>query len=366
MGKNDRKDRSDEIRIVEDENPEEEVVRLDAPKRVVIEKKEALSEDRAMPHMMGEAEKVEEAKAKSIDPEQAWLDEAEEKDVRSVPMGWFVLLGLVLAGVLFWVVRQNMVADSSPEGVEAESTPIVEDGELPLSRIEEMEKKAKAKEHFEEMERVIAAFLGAKSVEERAKYVRDPERVLPLMEDYYSRHELQSFEYDGVEEYHVISLNNFPFLALSVGVKEGTDKPILIEDGKAGMKVDWEAVVCYQPTDVGSFIENKVTEPTDLRVYARRDLFYAFDFADEKKYACFQLSFRDSDHTIFGYVERGTPVYQEFQKMFRGGNMKQTSALILSVAFEPGSRAPRSVKIHDLVSRLWAYPPSIQKEDTKE
>ena len=138
MAKKDKNDRSDEIRVVADsESAEEEVVRLDAPKRAPIERKEAASEDRAMPYMMGDAREVEEAKAESVDPENAWLDEAEKKEVNAMPFGWFILLGVAIAGVVFWAVAQNASSSDQGGGGEAGKPMLKGTSDVPLGKMEE-------------------------------------------------------------------------------------------------------------------------------------------------------------------------------------------------------------------------------------
>lgn len=364
MAKNDKNDRSEEIRVVGDS--EEEVVRLDAPRRAPLERKEAASEDRAMPHMMGDAREVEEAKAEAVDPENEWLEEAAKKEGNALPFGWFVLLGITIAGVMFWAISQN--AASSETGESGGGASLSADGEtdLPLGRMEELDAIEKAEAHYEAMEGVVTGFFAAGTPEERARYVRDVDRVLPLMKDFYQRNQIETHQFKETLEYHVVSLENYAFIALKVGFEDGDPKPLLLEDSPEGLKVDWESYVCYQPVDIDRFSQERMVEPVEVRAYVKRDLFYAYDFADESKFACYQLTFRDSDVELFGYVERGTKLDREFRKLFpEGASGGLKNPLILSVSFVPGSRAPRSVKINDLLSRLWAYPSGSRDEAAK-
>jgi len=362
MAKNDKNDRSDEIRVVEDEETTEEFVRLDAPKRAPIERKEAASEDRAMPHMMGDAREIEEAKAEATDPEKAWLEEVGEKDVNAVPYGWFILLGLAIAGVVFWAVVQ-IASSRETDGVEGGRLPSLDGApDLPLGKVAELSEIEMAKAQYDAMEGVVSSFLAAETVEGRAKYMRDVGRVLPLMKDFYQRNPLETFKFDETLEYHIVSLENFAFVALKVSVVGGGAKPLLIEDSPEGWKVDWESFVCYQPIEVERFAEERIVEPVALRAYVQKDQFYAYDFADEAKFACYNLTFRGSDVDLFGYVERGTKLEEEFRKLFPANASSDIkNPLILSVSFIPGSRAPRSVKINELLSRLWAYPPGARE-----
>lgn len=364
MAKNDKNDRSEEIRVVGDS--EEEVVRLDAPRRAPLERKEAASEDRAMPHMMGDAREVEEAKAEAVDPENEWLEEAAKKEDNAIPFGWFVLLGIAIAGIMFWAISQN--ASSAGPDDSGGSASRSSDGEtgLPSGRMEELDAIDKAKAHYEAMEVVVTGFFAAETLEELAKYVRDVDRVLPLMKDFYQRHQIETYQFKETLQYHVVSLENYAFIALKVGFEDGDPQPLLLEDSPEGLKVDWESYVCYQPVEIDRFAQERMVDPVEVRAYVKKDLFYAYDFADESKFACYQLTFRGSDVELFGYVERGTKLESEFLKLFpEGAPDSLENPLILSVSFIPGSRAPRSVKINDLLSKLWAYPPGTRDAEPK-
>jgi len=352
----DREDRSDQIRVVDD-TVEEEVVRLEAPQRVPASKPEFKNETQVLSVAMGDAQKVQEIKAESYDPEKVWSQEIQEEKSKSFPFGLVVLIIAGLAGLLFWIANYDLIGAKPDE--EATKTVVQKKGQgaVPLTHEEELQRKEEALQHFTAMEELLRAFLKADSVEQRAQYVRDPQRVRPLMEDYYARNEFRCYEYQGVSEYHVVSVDHFPFIALKVDLLNEEPLPILIDDGPGGMKVDWESMVCYQPIEAELFIKQKVTDPTHFRVHVQRDMFYAYEFSDESQYACFKLTFRDSDQTLFGYVEKDTKLYKEFLKLFPEGNRALKNSLILSLAFDPGSRAPKSVRIHEILSHLWAYPP---------
>lgn len=362
MAKQDKKDRSDEVRIIGEES--DEVVRLDAPKWVPVERKVADSEEKALPHMMGEGVEKVESTVVPLDPETRWLEQAESRESKVIPVGWFVLLGLTIVGIFCWVVFQAPDQDEAMNetGVRAP------DG-VPVGKYETQVAVEEAARHYARTKELAAAFLEADTVSEKARFVRDQERVLPLMKDYYERNPLAQHTFEEILEYHIVSLRNFPFVALNLKVEGEENIPLLVEDGPQGLKVDWESYVCYQPMSFETLLEERLVEPLDFRVYARPDHFYAYEFADESRFDCYQLTTRDSETIIFGYVERGTKLEEEFRKIFStdsasGGAIK--SPLILSLSFLPGSKASRSVKIHEIRSLLWAYPPDSFQKKTSE
>lgn len=341
-----------EIRVVED-NPDE-VVRLDAPEPKPIEKigkKGKISAEAIVVQSKEEDERAE--KEILFDPEKEWHEGLEEKESTTVPMGWFVLLGLGLVGVVVWAALQSLTADHgddveivSPEGLFTDK---------PLGKLAEIEAQREAEKHFQDMEAVVGGFLAADTIEGKAKYVRHRERVLPLMKQFYKDHPLVVTEFSRTKEYRITSLDYRPFLALKAEDVEGEHYPILLEDTKEGILVDWESFVCYQPIPPEKYIREKPLEPVSMRIYATPDHFYAYEFADESEYACYKLSFRNSEEWLYGFVKRGGVLDQKFRVTFPESIKKVHQPLILKLRFLEGSRAPRSVLIEELESKLWAF-----------
>lgn len=342
-----KRTRDDEIRVIE-ETPEE-VVRLDAPKRGPVEKKGKI----AVEAMVTQSSDKEE-KERHFDPEKEWIDELQEKESATVPMGWFVVLGVGLIGVVIWAAFQILSSGTKDDSVEITNP----EGLLtnkPLEKISEIEAQRVAEEHFKNMEMVVSSFLSADSIEGKAKYVRHRERVLPLMKEFYQDHPLKVAEFKRTVEYRILALEYRPFLALKIKDKEGEFHPILVEDTSEGILVDWESFVCFQPVSPDSYIEERPLEPVSMRVYATPDHFHAYEFSDESEFACYQLKFRNSKEILYGFVKRGGVLDQKFRTVFSEVREKGLQPLILKLRFLEGSRAPRSVLIEEMESRLWAF-----------
>ena len=361
----DRENAYDGIRIVED-SEEEEVVRLDVPEAGTLTMREPSKEKMVMPNMMGETDLDEVPEI--LGPESEWLVAAEAKEVTIVPMGWFVLLFAGLGGVLIWAFFQGRG--------EVEGT--VEAGPLPntmidqeaydrlgqsVFRYDEAKLMEDAARDYNEMEVILRGFLSAKTVEERRKYVRHPDRVKPLMLDHYRRFPIQSYQYKEVSEYTTIPLKKKPFVALNVRVAEGKNFPILLENVEKGYLVDWESFVSYQPIAFEDYLKKRPTIPIDLRVYGSFDDFYAYEFPEEDGYLCVRMTAKHTDEVIFGYVKKGTTIASEMKKHLEAPpGRPRTQPFILRVRFLPESRAPRSVVIDKIVSTFWAYPTNPDQE----
>ena len=364
MADQENEKKKDQVRVVENLGVSgEDVVRLDAPKRGPMGKKGKISSVSLLSPPTEERGKKEEV-ARPFDPEGEWIEELEAKEQKTVPMGWFVLLGAILLGILGWVFVQSVT--SSDE--EQESAEISADGG-PLGKAAEIEAKKVAETHFKETENVLTGFLGAETLEEKLKYVRHPARVRALMEDYYERNELKPIQFKQIVEYQMFPLGNYPFLALKIELENGIEEAVLVEDSEDGQLVDWESFVCYQEISIDEYVARRPTRSVTLRAYVSEDYFHSYDFESAEKYASYLLRFRHSEEIMNAYVERGTELEQKFRKMFPKDSQKRTEPLILKVRFVEGGKSPRSVLVEDLVSIKWAYaedPAGVASQDNSQ
>ena len=354
MDDQEKKKGEDNVRIVDDGL--KEVIRLDSPKRVKLEKKGEVAAEKIEAKHRNEIEVVPEEEVRVFDPEEGWKEEGETGEVKVVPMGWFYLLGAGLLGVFCWVCVQNVSSSTAAEdripvfGASSENG----EGEL-LGKAAEAQATQDAEAHFVNTERVVAGFLKAATIDERLKFVRHPARVKPFMESYYARNDFKPIFFKQISTYQIFPLENRPFLALTVKDMDGEAYPILLEDGDDGVLVDWESFVCFQPVELADYIDARSTAPTVLRAYVTPDYYHSGDFESRDEYASYRLSFRGSELRLNGYVKRGAELDQRFRKLFSDGPTQMVKPLIVTVRFLEGGKSPRSVLIEDLNSTLWSF-----------
>ena len=369
------------LRVIEDEpelkevqeEPEEEkeVLRLDkssAPAADPAKKVEARKDRDFLNTMLAETAED------FIDPEDQdaqWIREAAASKVRAVPFGWFILLILVFGGVLLWAGIQMWSSgdQSSGRNLKDQASERIVSAELSdfINPAAEDFQRKEAEERYLKMERAVNDYLRAELLEEKLKYVRHRERVTPLMKDYYSRREIAVREYESISEYHIVSLDNHPFVAIRVELQDDDSVALLLEEKGDEFKIDWESEVAYQHIPLEDFRKNRPDEAIDFRFYVKPDRFYAYEFRDEEQWRCYKLTARDSDEHFFGYVRRGSLLEEEMDKVTGYDSRKATKLvpLILRVTFPPAGRGERSVEIKKIVSSRWAYstnPTNIEKD----
>ncbi len=204
-------------------------------------------------------------------------------------------------------------------------------------------------------EEAVERYLSSESVEERALYVRDVGRVLPLMREYYQLRPV-------IPE--VLS-NRFVFYkAESLGEKmwlakiDGRGYLYIEKQDNGEYLVDWEADVAYQVNDWGRFIANKTSQAVEFRVnveYAQLNGVHAFEFSKYNTYRCFRITVPGEEQYLWGYTKIGTATDRSLISYCSLAKGKEVSMpVILDLRYPENSISARYVHIDRLVMRGWS------------
>jgi len=110
-------------------------------------------------------------------------------------------------------------------------------------------------------------FVEAASIEDRAMFVRDPGRVLPLMRDYYVKrgHPLPTMS--NISGGRSVTIGHRVMVFFEVESFSGPVYPVAVGWEEGGFAVDWESLEAYGTMDWSEFIERRPTTEHLLRVY---------------------------------------------------------------------------------------------------
>jgi len=205
---------------------------------------------------------------------------------------------------------------------------------------------------FAESERVVKAFLNSVTVTERLAYVREPERVRPLMLRYYGGEQIEAEGYHSLDKTQVDYQKGF--FATTVQTSEFLDFTILMidlgEGGDVRYFVDWESWVGYSDMKPEELREKKPTEAQLMRVLVSKENYYNYHFSDDRKWSSFRLEIRDSEFTFLGYLERESEMERELLKRLK---RVQTEPFVIKVAYPPNSKSMDQVEIMEIISPGW-------------
>ncbi len=261
----------------------------------------------------------------------------------AVPWGWFVVAGALFAGLVGWSLQQLARNRGAVAAAAAQVEQVQQD---------ELYRTAEAERLYQRLRSRVEGYLAADSVDALAGHVRQPERVVPLMREWYASRPLRAAQLERLLAFQPLTIERRPFWVVRVEVAGGSARSLLVEqtEDDDGL-VDWETDVCYQPMPWEEFISRRPAGGFGFRVNAVADSFYAHEFADERQYRCFRLTVRGSEQHLFGYVRRGSR--QEAEMLQATGGGPRPAPMLLELMFVPDSAALRSVMVFEVVSPRW-------------
>jgi hypothetical protein len=261
-----------------------------------------------------------------------------------VPYGWFVLILAVLAGAGLWSIRSIRQGEVQLD---------VQHGAVWDKVAKEEDETRAARKLVERVEEVVAAYLAADTLEEVLTWVRQPERVRPMIEEEWKSHPKRSLEFVRMGVFQPLDLDGRTFWVVSVEVDGGAVEHLQLEQsGEFEVKVDWETHVRRQPMDWDRYVAGRPADALDFRVWAVPDTLYSHEFSDSGRWRCFRLLAPDSDEYLFGYAATGSEIATELEAL-SGMNSDARAAVILRLKAPAESASPRGVVIEKIVAPRW-------------
>ena len=278
--------------------------------------------------------------------EDGWGQETGHRN--PIPWGWFALVGLMLAGALIWSLSRVKTGDERADQIRIESQSTL---------VDEEKEEREAALFIDRMEQTIRTFFDSTTVETMARLVRQRERVLPLMRQWYADQPVFSGHLKSVKMLQPLTLENRGnFWMASASLTDGTTRSLILEIEASGEpRIDWETLVCYQPMKWDDFATRKPTSTSlDFRVYVERDHFYSHEFANSTRWVSYRLTALDSGETLFGYVAAGSAEAGKIEQILSENGI-QRGTLILRLSFPENLQSRQGVVIEKILSARWIY-----------
>lgn len=202
------------------------------------------------------------------------------------------------------------------------------------------------------IEKSVRTFLESDSVEERVKWVREPERVKPLMEKYYAGGKIEPEGFDSLNRTNISYRGRFLTTLVRTGDYLGYHIAIVREgEGEdARYLVDWESWAGYSEYSPEEARERKPTEPFLMRVVLRRENYFNFDFSDDKMWNGYRMGFRISDESFLAYTAKGSPADKLLDRLRQDAG---SSPYTVRVRYPENARMDDQVEIVEVVSAGW-------------
>ena len=214
---------------------------------------------------------------------------------------------------------------------------------------------------MQKVEVVVKGFLKTQTVEERAKWSCDSERVLPLMKKFYEGNEIESEGFEFLNKTEVSYRETI--LTTLVQTADFLTYPIAVERNGEGedakYHVDWESWVGYCAMNPEEMRRKKPTDPVLMRVIVSPANYYNYTFADDKEWRSYRMELRDSEYAFLGYAKKNSEIDKHFSEIRRKGGR---GPCIVKVVYPPNARAQDQVEIVEIISDGWILPESAKKK----
>lgn len=287
-------------------------------------------------------------------PEEEW--ETSGTKGRKLPWGWVVLIGCVFAGGVLWSLVAVKRSDKRLESMAEKTGEVIE---------KSMEEEKDAEDLVAGIETAVSGFFGSGSVEEMLGFVRQRQRVAPLMENHYGKKPLETVRLENVRSLAPVTVDNrATFWIATCELEDGRNLQVLVEAGSPdGAKVDWETYINYQPMDWDDFARSRPGGYTgDFRVYVEPDFLYSHEFSDSRIHSAFRLTTLKGLDVLYGYAPRGGELARNLTEIIER-NGGRAAPVILRLHLPEGLESKNGVVIEELVCPRWVFVDSPEKEE---
>ena len=273
--------------------------------------------------------------------ESMWGEESRSGKFR--PWGWFFLAGCILTAAVIWSLISVKKADKVIAAIRNQTIEILED---------EAAQQKEAERLINDMESVMRRFFTSTTIENRLRWVRFPERVAPMMEDYHKDHPLLANPLQKVRSLQPLPIDfTNQFWMATVLLASGDVQELILECTEKGPRVDWETMVYHQPMSWDEFATGRpAARSVDFRLYVHPGVFYSHAFANENEWACYRLSAPHEEQVMFGYVRRGSGLANELEALTKSSGR---ASLILRLRIPEALNSPMGVLIEKIISPRW-------------
>jgi hypothetical protein len=134
---------------------------------------------------------------------------------------------------------------------------------------------------------------------------------------------------------------------------------LVLADTPEGLLVDWPSFSGEGDMSIKDFLAQKPEEPTLLRVAARLDDYYNFEFQDREQVTCLRLTDFPETCYFYGYVITTSPLIKKTTHLptqdHNAAEDMQTKPqpLTIRARFHAGTQSPNQVEILDIVGDGW-------------
>ena len=202
----------------------------------------------------------------------------------------------------------------------------------------------------------VGAFFRASTLEARLPLVRDAERVRPLMEQYYKRAPMDTYQLRGLGWLVRVNEPGRRFGYVQALFEDATASSLVVEETASGeILIDWECLVRYGEVAWQDFLRLRPAQPTLMRLIASRSAQTpSGSNPTEGDGEWLELRHPAEPGTVLGYLDMADPKLTGLVKQLQDGKWKDVPVTLRLCFPEPPMQLPGGrVKIADVEGKGW-------------
>lgn len=201
---------------------------------------------------------------------------------------------------------------------------------------------------LKEAEPMAKKLMEATCIEELLPLVRDSELTEVRMKRFYPDGKISPPGMSGFNTMSDVS-HVGSIWTVMVSTRNFEDKPLFFVESSKAIKIDWESWVGWSEIPWAEFLTTKQSEAKLFRVRLSPVEYYNFAFADDKKWQAYWVESPDGKNSVYGYVERASPLNS---KLRFPPEMKAVP-LTLMLKFPVNATSSNQVIIDKVVAEGW-------------
>lgn len=205
------------------------------------------------------------------------------------------------------------------------------------------------------MATAVRNYYSAKSPKDRLAFVINPERIEPLMRDFYFREAYIPGAVVQMTTPESFSNKGVAFWRTQVALADGRRAFVAMQMIDGTPKVDWESEVRYSTANWKEWLAGKEGDVAEFRVYAVADTYYPKAYGNREKYFCLKVTTSDSPESVFAYLDLADLDQREFAQLLAQGG---TSECVLSLKKVKNEGDIPMAIVEKVVSPSWVIPQS--------
>ncbi len=204
-----------------------------------------------------------------------------------------------------------------------------------------------------QIETAVRGFFEAATVQDKLRFVRDPERVGALMADYYADHSIDRRDWKGLGWVLGVQEPGYHLGYAQATFDDNEPVSLIIEELPNGaIAVDWESFVRYGELDWDEFLRTRPGSPTLFRVIASKPALSPLGEVPPGT-EVLEIKHPDQEHSVFAYFDRQDPKFQPLVEQLQNGHWKDVPLTLRLCYPGPVSGAANGVRIAGIEGKGW-------------